>query len=178
MLQSKVKYNDTNNFCLISTSVAKPPETAYPGEELRGSTAAGCSECVWSAHTSTTPHKESLITQCLQTFSQSKLLSRWTEKLLRLRMNIWKNMSIHGKFPRCTLGQESKEKMTEKVAQSKQHWLQELAEVSEGPSTTLCKCLSSQIYALPCFTQKSVNKTRKLFRKVVLQMSSSLSGQL
>lgn len=64
-------------------------------------------------------------------------------------------------------GQEGREKMTEKVAQLEEHWLREPAGVSEGPSTTLCSCLSSQIYALPCFTPKSVNKTMETSQKGV-----------
>lgn len=67
---------------------------------------------------------------------------------------------------RCTWP-KGKQKMTEKVAQSKQHWLQKPAGVLGGPSTTLCSCLSSQIYALPRSTQKSVNKTMKTIQKGV-----------
>lgn len=116
MLQSKVKYNDTNNFCLISTSVAKPPETAYPGEELRASTAAGCSECVWSAHTSTTPHKVSLITQCLQTFSpkQAPQQMSW-EAAAAPNEYLEKIYPFMGSFPGALLARKVKRKWQRKL---------------------------------------------------------------
>lgn len=103
----KVKYNDTRNFHLISTTVAKTLETAYPEEEIRASIAAGCSECVLSAHTSTTPYKMLLIIQCLRIFLKQlpqRMSWRGSEWILE------KRVCIHGKLPRWALGQGSKKK--------------------------------------------------------------------
>jgi len=98
----KVKYNDTSNFCLFSTAVAKTLETAYPEEEIRDSTAAGCSEHVLSARTSTTPCKMLLIIARLQTFLKQPGVTPNTRK---------KKVSIHGKPSQVSsCGQGSKER--------------------------------------------------------------------